>query len=48
MEDDERHLIYPKGQYYEDKKDDWCPVCGETFAECECTDRDFTEAWGEY
>ena len=28
--------------------DDWCPICGETLSECECTDQDAHEAYGDY
>jgi len=28
--------------------EDWCPICGETLSECECTDQDAHEAYGDY
>ena len=28
--------------------DDWCPICREKLSECECTDSDFHNVYGDY
>ena len=43
----ERQRCPDFSDYLNPDNKDWCPVCGETIDECECTDEDFYEVYGD-
>ena len=47
-DDDEMWHVFEDDDDLSKDNDPICDICGETLSECECTDADAYEAYGDY